>query len=344
MQCVHAHVTMGQHTTPSPSLIKACSRKSHPHPRDLTYCSMRGSVSSLLLSGPWELCQSTSMTPASKVPWISQPKGRAGGHLWQHWDLKTAPGVQVDHCVFSQEGSFSSRPLQAKPLGFDGALGSSPGVSFWSWGPQPHSTRGGNPRICSGHLTYLRKVVNCLVISSPHLPAPDNTGLQERKREVGGGERAFDELCQSAPRASRPRGFGPLISSEDSGAGPPLHHVPPASALHFARLLNHKPLSPPNVHWASVGAQGTWRLWQSSLKVGHGLGRQSWSPRLLSVFWTKELSHCGSFFKKQKSIFICYKNSKIEQKMQSPMFWDPSAIIILYLLVVSSPLLSNVAP
>lgn len=77
--------------------------------------------------------------------------------------------------------------------------------------------RGGNPQICSGHLTYFRNVVNCLVISSPHLPAPDNTGLQERKRKVGEGEIAFDELCQSAPRASRPRGFGPLISSEDSG-------------------------------------------------------------------------------------------------------------------------------
>lgn len=49
-----------------------------------------------------------------------------------------------------------------------------------------------------------------------------------KKRKVGGEERALDELCQSAPRVSRPRRFGPLISSEDSGGRASLHHVPPS--------------------------------------------------------------------------------------------------------------------
>lgn len=334
--CPHAHVTMGQHT-PSPLWSVPAAGRATP-PQDLP-TALWEAQSSLPL-WPLRTLPALPLTPANKVPCISQPEGRAGGHLWQHWDLKTAPGVQVGplgllpgRLIFIKTSCSPSPWGLMRPLGAAWACFSDPeALSLIPRGRESTDLlRPSHP--------HLRKLVNCLVISS-HICLPQN-----RARKKKESWRRRESLWWTMPVS--PQGFqasriwashflrglwGQGLPSSRPQLLPPFCTSAEPQAPSTTKCSLSLSWSPR--HLEAVAKLTKSRAWS---------GRQSWSPRLLSVFWTKE-PFTVALFKKTKIYFLylyVIKTVKLNRKCGVPCF---EVHLHHYIISTSSlfPLLSSV--
>ena len=297
MQPVHAHVTTGQHTTPFPSDQSLRQEEPPPPPGPCPLLYER-------------LCKQSSLWPLRTLPKrFLDPSKQGSVHFptqrkswWQHWDLAALRPENCSRGLGGPLGLLPGRLILIKTL-----VVQAPGA--W-WGPWEHpgrvflilrpsasfhEGRESTDLLRPSHLPLKGGELPCNKFSTSACPRQHRATGKE-KENWRRREKPLMNYTSQCPGLPGLKDLGLSFPQRTLGAGPPLHHVPAASSFHFAHLLNHKPLPPPNVHWASAGAQGIWRLWRSSLNREHSLGRQNWSLRLLSVFWTKQLSHCGSFF------------------------------------------------
>ena len=172
----------------------------------------------------------------------------------------------------------------------------------------PRGKGRGNPWICWGHLTYPQKLPPCNKSSASACPGQRRATTGKKKeswKSCSGGEISFQWT-----KASQCLGFPGLEDLDPSFPQRTLGQVllfircplllPSVLPVCWTRNpFHHQMFAEPQLEPRAPEGYGG-----SALKIGHGLVRQGWPPAVLSIFWAKELPHCGSFLKNRFYVYM----------------------------------------